>query len=104
PSYSAIRMKLGEVIVSATPSPAPNAFARCVLPAPTSPHRQMTSPARAALARARPRADVAPGPGLTKARCWSVATDMVDRAYLKGGSLDAVTLRRLTRGGGSCTL
>ena len=45
PSYSAIRTKLGEVMVSVTPRPAPIALARCVLPAPRSPHRQIRSPA-----------------------------------------------------------
>ena len=32
--------KLGELTVSATPSPAPNPFANWVLPAPRSPKRQ----------------------------------------------------------------
>src|SRR4029079_18406250 len=61
--YSAMRTKLGEVMVSATPRPAPNALAKCVLPAPRSPHRQTRSPGSATRASARPRRLVASGSG-----------------------------------------
>ena len=63
PAYSAMRMNDGDVIVSVTPRPAPNAFARWVLPAPRSPQRQIRSPGSAAVARAPPRAAVASGSG-----------------------------------------
>src|SRR5690242_10427920 len=59
PSYSAIRTKLGELMVAATPRPAPKPFANCVLPAPRSPRRAIRSPGLAAAARAAPRARVA---------------------------------------------
>src|SRR4051794_20071957 len=73
-------MKLGEVIVSVTPSPAPIAFARWVLPAPRSPHRQMTSPARATRPRATPRAVVVSGVGLVRRRSSWVAAGMTGRS------------------------
>src|SRR4051794_16776117 len=73
-------MKLGEVIVSVTPSPAPIAFARWVLPAPRSPHRQMTSPARATRPRATPRAVVVSGVGLVRRRSSWVAARMTGRS------------------------
>ena len=56
PSYSAMRMNEGDVIVALTPRPTPIALARCVLPAPRSPHRQMRSPASATDPSARPSA------------------------------------------------
>ena len=81
PAYSAIRMKLGEVIVSVTPSPAPNALARWVLPAPRSPHRQITSPAARRRRRARrPSAVVASGIGADEVTLESVAAVIVSRA------------------------
>ena len=51
-----MRTNDGDVIVAVTPRPAPIALARCVLPAPRSPHRQMRSPAAARPPRAAGRA------------------------------------------------
>src|SRR2546423_6446910 len=70
PSYSAMRMKLGELIVALTPSPRPKPFANTVLPAPRSPQRQIRSPATATAARRSPSAKVASGESLVRLRAW----------------------------------
>src|ERR1035437_1282388 len=59
PRYSAMGMKLGETIVSVTPSPAPKPLANWVLPAPRSPTRLIRSPGRATTASAAASACVA---------------------------------------------
>src|SRR5579862_23563 len=59
PRCSAMRMKLGEeTVVPVTPRPSPKPFATTVLPAPRSPHRQMTSPALATRPSRAPNAAV----------------------------------------------
>src|SRR4051794_1766000 len=61
PAYSPISTKLGELIVSRTPRPAPKPFANTVLPAPRSPQRHTTSPGSAATARRAAKSRVASG-------------------------------------------
>src|SRR4051812_25389395 len=73
PAYSPIRTKLGELIVSRTPRPAPKPLAKTVLPAPRSPHRQMTSPGSATEARLAANARVASGLVLTSCAIGSTA-------------------------------
>src|SRR5258706_11131202 len=74
PAYSPIRTKLGELIVSLTPRPAPKPFANTVFPAPSSPHRHTTSPGSAAVARPAAIERVASGlvPRTPRARTLAV--------------------------------
>src|SRR6185437_8422248 len=65
PMYSPISTKLGELIVSRTPRPAPKPLAKTVLPAPSSPHRHTTSPGWATVARRAAISRVASGLSLT---------------------------------------
>src|SRR5262245_4872920 len=52
-------MNVGELIVPLTPRPAPKPFANWVLPAPSSPQRQIKSPGSAAAASEAPNRRVA---------------------------------------------
>src|SRR4029079_11242754 len=61
PSFSGISPRVGEFTTSITPSPAPNPFANCVLPAPSSPMRHSRSPGSPAGAGRAPRARVVAG-------------------------------------------
>src|SRR5512146_2507366 len=61
PGCSAMRMKLGELTVPTTPRPRPKPFARTVLPAPRSPHRQIRAPGAARVARRAPGWKVSAG-------------------------------------------
>src|SRR5262245_53725409 len=72
PAYSPISTKLGELMVSRTPRPAPKPLAKTVLPAPSSPHRQTTSPGSATAARRAAKARVASG--LVLVRCTPRST------------------------------
>src|SRR6185436_4595641 len=56
-----MRMNVGELIVPATPRPAPKPLANCVLPAPRSPQRQTRSPGWAAAASEAAKRRVASG-------------------------------------------
>ena len=73
PAYSPINTKLGELIVASTPRPAPKPFASTVLPAPSSPHRQTTSPGSATVARREANVRVASGLGLSSSIDGSAA-------------------------------
>src|SRR2546428_12033166 len=73
PAYSPIRTKLGELIVSLTPSPAPKPFANTVFPAPSSPHRHTTSPGSAAVARPAAIERVASGLVLRRSMAGTLA-------------------------------
>ena len=97
PSYSAIRMKLGEVIVSATPRPAPKALARCVLPAPRSPHRQITSPGPATRRQRAAKGGRGGGIGQTSWRSRSVAAG-IGPSVAEGVPVRPSDARRSARG------
>src|SRR5688572_21079412 len=73
PAYSPMSTKLGELMVSRTPRPAPKPLANTVLPAPSSPHRHSTSPGRAAVASRAPSVRVASGLSLSQSSEASVA-------------------------------
>src|SRR5258706_793106 len=72
-AYSPMRTKLGELIVSLTPRPAPKPFANTVFPAPSSPHRHTTSPGSAAVARPAAIERVASGLVLRRSRAGTLA-------------------------------